>query len=109
MTDTKALIAEARELAAKTISNHPITAARLLRRLAAALEEAQVPEGWRVTELTREDGARVWVDDETEDVDWGCVRSNETALSTKWGHPTASAAMAALEDATKAAGDGGDG
>jgi len=96
MTDPKALIAEARELAEKPISNHPITAARLIRRLAAALEEATVPEGWRVTETRRDDGAYI----EFGSTRWFAFQrtgeqvafSDETAT-----FPTAREAMAALD------------
>ena len=96
MTDRKALIAEARR-AETDWTIGPGEMRELVRRLAAALEEATPPEGWRVTEYTRGDGARVWLDDEAEKPDWGVIAPKQTALSTAWGHDTARAAMEALD------------
>lgn len=53
MTDTKALIAEARELADGIDDDELHESAELIRRLAAALEEATVPEGWEVERWSR--------------------------------------------------------
>ena len=73
MTDTKALIAEARDIeaeasarAAQALTQGQGAPAAFLsrvaqnaRRLAAAMEEATVPDGWRVTEY-RAEQKRVW-------------------------------------------------
>ena len=91
-TDTKALIEEARELANYRDAPHVIVSTPLLRRLAAALEEAKPPEGWRMTEYTREDGAYV---KETWRGEW-----RPMPLKGPWISPrdTARAAMEALEE-----------
>lgn len=97
MTDTKALIAGALELANAAEWYGPAaTMAEMIRRLAAALEEATVPEGWRVTETRRDDGAYI----EFGSTRWFAFQrtgeqvafSDETAT-----FPTAREAMAALD------------
>lgn len=96
---TADLIAEARRIVDERRVSE--LSRQIITRLADALEDATPPEGWRVTEYTREDGARVWLDDEAEKPDWGIIAPKQTALSTAWGHDTARAAMEAL-DAQKA-------
>lgn len=100
-TDPKALIAEARELKEKIRKTGAVLfgdyeLSDAFDRLAAALEEATVPEGWRVTETRRDDGAYI----EFGSSRWFAFQrtgeqvafSDETAT-----FPTACAAMAALD------------
>lgn len=104
MTDAKALIAEAKR-AETDWTLGPGEMRELASRLAAALEEAQVPEEWRVTELTREDcntrvvRAGIWV----KRVSWRVTVDGNTQVFANgvWEFPTAREAMAAL-DAEKA-------
>lgn len=107
MTDHKALIAEAREakiiLSVRLPDEEMMQIARLLdlnARLAAALEEAAVPDGWRVTEFEREDRARAV---RRRDGSWHALDRNDFRVSRdeNYIHPTAREAMAAL-DAQKA-------
>lgn len=101
MTDTKALLAEARLydnsdglMGAPGSPNAKLC--DIIRRLAAALEEATMPEGWRVTEYVKgseyaANAARTW-----------------SATPGKWWlhgdhreFPTAREAMAALDEKEK--------
>lgn len=103
-TDTKALIAEA---LAWTIDwdgsqmqdgeppRDGVTC-NLLRRLAAALEEATPPEGWRATEWTREDGSFV-TEERQEDGTYLWHAYPPDVRKWRNNLPTARAAMEALE------------
>lgn len=89
MTDTKALIAEARRKAdflRNFYGKGGEEDASLYRRLADALEATELPEGWRVTEITHTSGAVV-----REGKLFGPFASLEEARD----------AMNAMEEATK--------
>ena len=100
MTNTKALIAEAREWATYLTNKHEDddVSADFIRRLADALEEAQVPEGWRVVQYDRDDGASVVMIGEHS---WRAYDADENPIMAVAGtcsfHPTAREAMAALK------------
>ena len=107
MTDPKALIAEAREwLKCKwppALHNADKGGALgeaevFVRRLADALDEAQVPEGWRVVQYDRDDGASVVMIGERS---WRAYDADENPVMAVVGtcsfHSTAREAMAALE------------
>jgi len=100
-----ALIAEAEECANAESHAGYLAMARILNDLATALREAQAhvpPEGWRVTEITHESRARVWADyDDPNGEDWGFIPQDRTSMDTRWGFPTAAAAMAAIEEMSK--------
>lgn len=111
MTDTKALIAEARDIeaeasarAAQALTQGQGAPAAFLsrvaqnaRRLAAALEEATVPDGWRVTRYDHPLGAI-----EYEEGEWHVGRYVADQVYIVWDAktcPTAREAMAALDGA----------
>lgn len=94
MTDPKALIAEARELlTCDGLGEHFPYAFSLITRLAAALEEATVPEGWRVTEYRYSDDSFVWQG--TQGEWWG--KGGMPGHKRQGPFPTAREAMAALD------------
>ena len=95
MTDTKALIAEARGWSYGKVTNMPVSAAGIISRLAAALEEATPPEGWRVTEYTREDGMTVTASYASAPFVW-MVEAADGGKPSAFS--TARAAMEALEN-----------
>ena len=97
MTDHKALIAEARLydntgglMGAPGSPNAKLC--DLIRRLAAALEEATPPDGWRVTTYERDDGVCV---EEGQPGRWWVTNNYGTDVRNT--HDTARAAMEALE------------
>lgn len=108
MTDPKALIAEARDIeaeasarAAQALTQGQGAPAAFLsrvaqnaRRLAAALEEATPPEGWRVTEYRAEDGS--WCEKRIDGM-WQAGNRLDGPLDGV-AYPTARAAMEALEE-----------
>ena len=93
MTDPKELIAEA-----MAVENDwtlgPGEMRELASRLAAALEEATVPEGWRVTEYGKAGGWRV-AENDLLHLWYG--HNRKLNIRNDKGHPTARAAMAALD------------
>jgi hypothetical protein len=93
--DNSALIQEAREFSAGWGANGRDigSAMELIDRLAAALEEMELPEGWRWTEAMREDGATA----NQAGPDWGAFRSDGVMVDV---YTTSREAMAALGDAT---------
>lgn len=92
MTDIKALIAEARARA-DMFHRWGLNDDNLFRRLAAALEEATVPEGWRVTEYRYSDDSFVWQG--TQGEWWG--KGGMPGHKRQGPFPTAREAMAALD------------
>lgn len=103
-TDTKALIEEARALSNKrkgALDPYQVQAELedMVDRLAAALEEATPPAGWRMTGCHREDGAQVEYKPDWRD--WVARWDDDTPLRDRHGYvrtfPTARAAMEALE------------
>jgi hypothetical protein len=97
MTDYNALIAEARlhaGMARMEYTDVANTLADVIDRLAAALRELLAPPpGWRVTEWTREDGARAVL---RNDGNWHSLDKNDFRVPGTYA--TAAAAMAALEE-----------
>jgi len=96
MTDIKALIAEARLydnsdglMGAPGSPNAKIC--DIIRRLAAALEEATVPEGWRV--VYRKDDFEVW-----QEAPGAWLVADEPRHRDFGDFPTARKAMAALDE-----------
>lgn len=95
---TAALIEEARALSNKrkgALDPYQVQAELedMVDRLAAALEEATPPEGWRVSQYKHKDGGEVV---ELSAGEWWAYHA---AGSFKGEHPTARAAMEALDGA----------
>lgn len=95
MTDPKSLIAEARRRAQLMPEDE-----FLLEAISDALEEATPPDGWRVTEFERGDGARAV---RRRDGSWHALDRSDFRVPRdgQYIHSTAREAMAAL-DAQKA-------